>query len=795
MPLPRSKPAPHRSPVLDDAMADPRSIRRVEDHRFVTGQGYYVDDEPVPNRVFAAFLRSPHAHARITALKVDAAHAMKGVLGVFTAQDVNKRDDHPDGLGPLPTSIQLGERSTLYVPPRFPLCAETVRFVGDLVAMVVADCPRRAQEALEQIQIDYEPLKPVIDPLTATDTDQPRIWPEAAHNQAFLYERGDDAATQQAFAKAAHCVELSLVNNRIAAAALEPRCAVATWDAQTASYHLSLSAASLHFIQKELADCVLAHPNEQLVLISPDVGGGFGMKNVTYPEYALLLWASKRLNRPIHWTAERMEDFLSGVHGRDNVTHARLALDRRGRFLALDIETRANIGAYVTSLGPGSATVAPTPAMGGLYAIPTLSMRVRGVFTTMAPIDAYRGAGKPEANYMLERLIDCAAAQINMDPIALRRRNFIKTFPYTNATGFTLDCGEFEHNLDRALQAIDAKGFAKRRAAAKKTGRLRGLGIGCFLETSRGPAEEEAWLQSTPDGLIEIVVGTQSNGQGHETSFPQLMASLLHVPASMFRYVQANTALIPTGGGHGGARSLHMAGTALVHAAQDFLQTARRSAAASLQLEADQLVYVQGVFTQNAQAPLVGPHISLQDLLRLIPATPSLQRLEGHGIFKQAPLTFPNGCHAAEIELDPDTGAVTLIAYIAIDDYGRLINPMLTESQVQGGLMQGIGQALMEAIHYDPDSGQLITSSLMDYAVPRADQAPPMKISLVECPTRSNPLGVKGAGQAGAIGAPQTVMNAIIDALKPYGIRHIDMPATPARIFAAIQTARTQHPA
>ena len=780
--------------VVKDPITDPRSIRRVEDHRFVTGEGRYVDDLPSHSNLYAAFLRSPHAHARIDTISCDQARNMKGVCWVYTAVDVNKSAENPDGLGPLPTSIVLGERSKLYVPHRDPLCQDTVKFVGDLVAMVVADSPRAAQDALENINVAYHVLEAVTDPQKASAMHAPRIWPEANNNEAFIYERGNHAATQKAFAKAAHCVELNLVNNRIAAAALEPRTAIATWNASTQQYRLIVSAASLHFIQKELAETVLGIPAKQLEIVSPDVGGGFGMKNVTYPEYALLLWASKKLKQPIRWTAERMDDFLSGVHGRDNVTHARLALDRKGRILGLDVETLANIGAYITSLGPGSATVAPTPAMGGLYDIPALSMRVRGVFTNMAPIDAYRGAGKPEANYMLERLIDLAALQLNKNPAALRRLNFIKKFPYKNATGFTIDSGQFEKNLDLALQAIDSAGLAKRRTRSKKAGLLRGLGIGCFLETSRGPADEEAWLRPSADGMIEILVGTQSNGQGHETSFPQLMSQLLHLPSSMFRYLQADTVMIPSGGGHGGARSLHMAGTALYHAAQDFLKKAKIFASLLLQVDPQQIGYENGLFYSSVNGPETGPHISMKDLLSATDKHDETKWFEGHGTFMQAPITFPNGCHAAEIELDPHTGAVEILNYIAIDDYGRLINPMLTESQVQGGIAQGIGQALMEGIQYDPDTGQLITSTFMDYAMPRAKDIPFMKISLVECPTTSNPLGVKGAGQAGAIGAPQTIINAILDALRPYGITHIDMPATPARILATIEKAVKQKP-
>ncbi len=778
------------TPCVTHAMEDARSVRRFEDLRFVTGQGQFVDDLAPQTGLFAGFLRSPHAHADIIAIDTAAARALKGVYGVYTANDVLKVAGHPEGLGPLPTSIPLGPETELIVPRREPLCRDRVRHVGDLVAMVVADCPARAQDALELITVDYRVLEPVIDPATAHDPAKPRLWDEAAHNRAFVYQRGDDAGTKAAFAKARHHVELTLVNNRIAAVALEPRCAVGLWDATDQRYRLIVSAASVHFIRDELASGVFGIPKDRIEVMSPDVGGGFGMKNVTYPEYALVLWAARRLQRPVRWTADRLEDFTSGVHGRDNITRGRLALDHKGRFLALDVETIANIGAYVTSLGPGSATVAPTPAMGGIYAFPVLSMNVRGVFTNMAPIDAYRGAGKPEANYMLERLIDLAARQLGMCPAELRRRNVIRQFPFTNGTGFTIDCGVFEHNLDKAMAAIDHARFTKRRALSKKAGQLRGLGIGCFLETSRGPAEEEAWLRPTADGLIEIVVGTQSNGQGHETSFVQLIARHLSVPLSMLRYVQADTRTVPTGGGHGGARSLHMGGTALVYAARDLLDKTTAIAARYLQVDLEAVRYEDGVFYSSNRDQAKPQHIAMRALILAFAEVENLELMSGYGAFRQAPITFPNGCHAAEVEVDPDTGAVTILQYVAVDDYGTLLNPMLTESQVQGGIAQGIGQAMLEAIRYDPDSGQLITSSLMDYAVPRAADLPDFEIHLVECPTASNPLGCKGAGQAGAIGAPQTIINAIVDALKPYGITHIDMPATPLKILTAIRDAR-----
>ncbi|MFN3672230.1 MAG: xanthine dehydrogenase family protein molybdopterin-binding subunit, partial [Bosea sp. (in: a-proteobacteria)] len=527
-------------------------------------------------------------------------------------------------------------------------------------------------------------------------------------------------------------------------------------------------------------------PLDRVQVASPDVGGGFGMKNVTYPEYALVLVAAQRLGRPVRWMADRLEEFTSGAHARDNVSTARLALDRKGRFLALSVRTLGNVGAYVSSLGPGSATNAPSTAMGGIYVIPAMRMEVRGVFTNSAPIDAYRGAGKPEANYVLERLIDEAALLLKRDPAELRKLNLIKRFPHRTAFGTVIDCGGFEANLDRVLVAADRAGFPARRREARKRGRLRGFGIGCFLETSRGPPNEEAWLTVRPDGTIDMAVGTQSNGQGHETSFAQVLAQRLGLPVESFTLVQADTERVPRGGGHGGARSLHLGGGALVLAAEQLVAHALPVAAQLLQVRPEALAFAGGRFVSTAEPVR---EIGLLDVAAHVRESTGAP-LASHGDNRCDLITFPNGAQVAEVEIDPETGQVALLRYVAVDDYGTLVNPLLTEAQVHGGLAQGIGQALMEQAAYDPDSGQLLSASFMDYALPRADDLPAFELEMVEIPTQANPLGAKGSGQAGCIGAPQTVMHGILDALRPLGVSHIDMPATPARIWHAIQAAR-----
>lgn len=757
------------SPTLFDTFSDPRSRRRAEDQRFITGQGRYTDDVRGAHDVVALFVRSPHAHALIRNLDASAASAMPGVHAVLTGTDALK-----DQLGPLSCSLPL---PGLIVPTRLPLATDRVRFMGDPVALVVADTLAEAQDAAEALVIDYETCPANVHSIRAQDSDAPRVWEEAPNNRAFIYEKGDPDAVAQAFAMATHIAEIELINNRVAAVALEPRTARADYDAQRDHYTLTLSAASIHLFRPELAT-VLGVSVDQIDLIVPDAGGGFGMKNVAYPEYSALLWAAKKLRKPIRWVAERIDEFSSGVHGRDNVTRGRLALDAKGRFLALDVHTIANLGAYVSSLGPGSATTAPTPAMGGVYAIPAMAMHVEGVFTHTAPVDAYRGAGKPEANYLIERLIDVAAQQFHFDPLALRRTNLPKRYPHVNAFGYTIDSGAPRDLMTRALIHADAKGFRKRKLESKKRGRLRGLGFAFFLETSRGPIGEDAWIRLRPDGGVDVAVGSQSNGQGHETSMISYVADQLGLPFDLFHYVQADTRTVPRGGGHGGARSFPMAGPALQKAAAHFSTMLRQAAAHLLQAQADACeITARGVMHRPS-----GRVLTLQQIAR------ESGVFEAHGRNDDERYNFPMGFHVAEVEVDTDTGRVALVRYSGVDDYGTLINPLLAEGQVHGGLAQGIGQALLETITYDAH-GQLISATLMDYAVPRGDDLPDLRIGFVENPSRANPLGVKGSGQAGAIAAPQTVMNALMDALAPFGVTHLDMPATPETVWRAIHGA------
>ena len=761
------------------------SLRRLEDKRFLTGQGRYVDDVAVLGQLHAVVLRSPHGHALIEGIEAAAARTMPGVRGLFTAADLDA-----DKIGTLPCIAQVATVAPMIVPPRRALARDRVRHVGDPVVFVVADTVQQARDAAERVAVNYRPLPAVIEAREALSLEAPLLWDEAPGNLSYRFERGDKPAVAAAFAKAAHIVEIELVNNRLLAAPIEPRAAIGTYDAASDRFDLLLTGQGVHSLRRQLAEAVFYMPPDHIALRAPDVGGGFGVKNFLYPEWVLVLWAARRLGRPVRWVAERGEEFISSARGRDNHTRARLELDRGGRFLALDVDTVANLGAYLSTNGPGSSTNSPASAMGGVYDIPAVFMAVRGVFTNTLPIDAYRGAGKPEANYLIERLVDCAARRLALDAVELRRRNLITRFPYRSGLGVTIDCGRFAANLEEMAQRVLADGFAARRQAAGERGRLRGLGIGCFLETSRGTPGERAEIRFEPNGRIALVLGTQSNGQGHETSFAQIAADLLGLPIAAFRFVQADTRAVKSGNGHGGARSMHMGGTALYLAAQMVLSKARAIAAHLLQADASEVSFSAARFTVSGSERGI-------DLLALAEAardpanlpdgmTPGL---DADAYSDSDVFTFPNGCHAAEIEIDLETGAVSLERYLAIDDYGRLINPMLTMGQVQGGVAQGIGQALLEHTVYEEQSGQLLSGSFLDYALPRADDLPPLDIALAELPTAANPLGVKGAGQAGCMAAPQTIINAILDALAPLGIGHIDMPTTPERIWRAIRDA------
>ena len=630
----------------------------------------------------------------------------------------------------------------------------------------------------------------MVDAPVALQSDAAQLWKQAPNNLSYRFQKGDQDAVRSAIAGATHVVELELVNNRIVISALEPRGAIGRHDAD--GLHLLFSGAGVHALQTQLAGSVFRVPPEKMHIACPDVGGGFGVKNALYPEWVMLLWAARALGRPIKWISERAEDFITTAQGRDNVTRARLALNAEGRFLALDVSTVANLGAYLSSGGPGSSTNAPANAMGSGYVIPAIFMNVQGVFTNTVPIDAYRGAGKPEVNYMIERLIDEAARRCGFDALDLRRRNLVSEFPYQKALGTVIDCGRFAANLEDGIVAADRGGFGARRDAAKQSGRLRGIGVTCFMETARGAPNEGAEIRFKSDDRVALLVGTQSNGMGHETAYAQIAADLLGLPIETFRYMQADTNEVRAGNGHGGARSMHMGGAALCKAADTLLAKGRAIAARLLQASVEQVTFADGRFSvrdgSDRAIDLLAVARAARDPANLPDGMPL--GLDTYVWNLLDLITFPNGCHIAEVEVDPETGAATLERYTACDDFGTLINPMLTVGQVQGGVAQGIGQAMLEHTVYDPVSGQMLSGSFMDYALPRADDIPSLGITLTGVPTDANPLGVKGSGQAGAMASPQAVIAAVLDALAHLGVTHIDMPATPERIWRAIQQAR-----
>ena len=762
-----------------------RSRRRLEDERFLTGRGRYIDDMDLPGQLFGAVVRSPVAHGAILSIDTTAALALPGVLAVFTAEDLAT-----EGVGDLPCAAAAGFEPPLRVPPRPALARGRVRHVGDPVAFAVATSPERAQDAAEAVAVDYGHLRAVVGPEAALAPGAPAVWDAAPGNLAFTYDRGDPDAVASAMARASLVVEVALDNNRVVAAPLEPRAAIGRFDPETGGFDLVLSGQGVHEMRRQLAEDLFGLPEAAVHVSAPDVGGGFGPKNVLHPEAVLVLVAARRLGRPVRWSSSRGEDFLSTAQGRGNRTRARLALDAGGRFLALAVETAADMGAYLSNLGPLVPTAAAGSAMGGVYAIPAVSLSVRGAYTNSVPVDAYRGAGKPEANYLVERLVDLAARRLGLAPLELRRRNIVSAFPHRSALGSVIERGAFAATLDAAAARADAAGFPERRAEAARRGRLRGLGFACYLETARGRPGECAGVRFERDGRVSLVVGTQSNGQGHETSFAQVAADLLGLPVDRFRLVQADTRAVPRGKGHGGARSLHQGGAALVAAIAAVLDEARAVAARLLQCDAGALVFAEGAFA----APGHGRSVTLASVaeaafdpeFRPAGAEAGLSSLVDTSLER---VTYPNGCHAAEVEVDPETGAVTLVRYVAVDDFGTLVNPLLTEGQVHGGLAQGIGQALHEHTVYD-DDGQLLSASLMDYQLPRAADLPGFEVAFDPVPSDANPLGVKGAGQAGAIAAPPTVMNALLDALAPLGVAGLDMPATPSRIWRAIRAAR-----
>ena len=764
-------------------------VRRVEDRRFVTGHGSYVDDLVRPRQAHAYMLRSPHAHAHIRALDIAAAAAAPGVLGVLTGEDVAV-----DQLGPIPCLSALTNRdgTTAPTPPRPAMVRDRVRHVGDTVAMVVAETLGEAHDAAELIEVDYEPLPAVVETAHGLDPGRPQVWDEAPLNLAFDWGLGDLAAVERAMAAARHRISLELVNNRIVVNSMEPRGAIGEYDPGEDAYTLWSSTQGSHFLRNLLAESIFKIPENRIRVVTRDVGGGFGMKLFLYPEHVLVLWAAKKLRRPVKWTPERSDAFMTDTQGRDNVTRLELALDDELRFLGLSVATIANMGAYLSNFAPEIPTASGGVMFSGVYAIPAIHVAVKGVFTHTVPVDAYRGAGRPEAAYAIERLIDFAARRLGVMPQELRRRNFIRpeAMPYTTPLGLIYDSGAFARNMDDALAAADAAGFSARRAAAQARGCFRGLGQAVYIEQSGGGPDEFAELRFDPSGTLTILMGTQSSGQGHHTAYAQLAAERLGLSPDKVRVLQGDTDAIGFGRGTGGSRSLPVGGVALANAAEKLIAKGRRIAAHLLEAADVDLDFTDGVFRISGTDREIGIEAVARAAFNpaSLPADVEPGFAES-GHFTPPASTFPNGCHVCEAEIDPNTGMIDIVRYLVVDDFGTVINPLLLKGQVQGGVAQGVGQAMLERCVYDPDTGQLVTGSLTDYCLPRADDLPAIEFAYNVVPCRTNPLGLKGAGEAGAIGAPPALVNAVVDALAPLGIEHIDMPVTPERLWQAIRAA------
>jgi len=752
-------------------------LTRKEDDALLRGAGRYVADVAPAGALHAVVLRSPHAHANFKVTDLAAAKAMKGVRLILTGDDITD-------LGPMPTPGVL-EGVDIDVPFYPVLALGVVRHVGDAVAFVVADTLDQAKDAADAIAIDWQPLPHVIGSLAALEKGAPQVWPDRP-NLSFETTEGDEAATKAAFAKAARTVKTTIVNQRLVTNYMDTRGVVAEYDGDR--YTLTLGSQGSHIIRDIICGDVLRQPLDKMRVITPDVGGGFGTKLFPYREYALAAVAAEKLRKPVKWVCDRSEHFLGDSHGRDNISTATIALDENNKFLALELDIVADMGAYLSCyapyipwLGVGMAT--------GVYDIPAAFIRLRAAYTNTVPVDAYRGAGRPEASYLIERAVDNTAREIGVAPDALRRKNLIKPsqLPYKTPTGKVYDSGDFAGALKHAQELIDWKGFDKRARLAKRAGKLRGIGIATYIEACGNNGPETAQVTLDRDGGVTVLIGSQSTGQGHHTSYAQLVAERLDLPPELVRVVQGDTDRIATGAGTGGSSSIPVGGVSVDRASHTLADQLKDLAADALEASAGDMEIADGA-VRVAGTDRV---ISFADLASHPKATPD--KLTASRDFGTDSPTYPNGAHIAEVEIDPDTGRTEIVTYVVVDDFGATLNPLLLAGQVHGGLVQGIGQALMEDTVYDPDSGQLISASFMDYAMPRASDAPSFVFETRNTRCKTNPLGVKGAGEAGAIGSCPAVMNAVIDALdRGYAIRHIDMPATPLKVWTLIEQAKTR---
>ena len=763
-------------------------VRRVEDPRLLLGHGRYTDDIVLPGMLHGVVLRSPHAAATIGAIDTRAAASLPGVRAIYTGADLAA-----DGIGPLPCAVVLDNRdgTKMAAPPHPALAQGAVHHVGDPVAFVVAETIKAARDAAEAIAVDYELHAAITDPEAALAPGATRVWSDLPTNQVFDWEIGDKAATDALFARAAHVTRQTVVNNRIIVSSIEARAALAEYDAASGRWTLYANTQG-GWLVKGLINGVFGVDSERFRIVTPDVGGGFGMKLFLYAEHVLTCYAARKLGVPVKWAADRSEAFVCDTQGRDNVTLGEIALDAGGKVLALRTRNIANMGGYLSTFAPYIPTYAGTGVLASVYGFQAVYANVIGVFTNTVPVDAYRGAGRPESNYLVERLMDQAARELGIDRAEFRRRNMLRPadLPHETPVGKTYDSGDFPRVLDTALATMDWAGFPARRAASAAAGKRRGIGLAYSLEATGGDPTERAEIRFAEDGGVDVYVGTQSTGQGHETAYVQLISNRLGIDAEAIRIRQGDTDTIPVGGGTGGARSLYSEGQAILLTADTVIEKGRRAAAEMLEAAAADIVFAEGRFAIAGTDRGVDIMALAADQRRKAAAGEAAIILDAAEVAEIKAHTFPNGCHMAELEIDPETGTIRLLRYTVTDDVGRAVNPMIVRGQVHGGVTQGFGQATLEHAVYDPDSGQLLSGSFTDYALPRADDIPDIEVDFVEVPCATNPLGVKGAGEAGAVGSPPAVINAILDALAADGVRAIDMPATSERVWRALHGAK-----
>jgi aerobic carbon-monoxide dehydrogenase large subunit len=781
----------HTSPsALENAIALQKygvgqPVRRMEDDTLVRGRGKYTDDFNLPGQAYAWIVRSSHAHGIIRGIDTTGAKAMRGVLGVWTGTDLAHYEPFTCGL-----PLKNRDGSPLLQTNRMPLVTDKVRFVGDAVAFVVAETLAQARDAGEAIVLDIDPLPAVTSAEDAAQPGAPQLYDHIPNNVALDYHFGDSAKVDAAFAAAAHVTKLDIVNTRVAVVAMEPRAALASYDKTGERFTIQVPTQGVAGSRVNLAKNMKL-PNEKVRILTANVGGSFGMKNINYPEYMCILYAAKELGKPIKWTDERSISFLSDSQGRAQNIHAELALDSDGRFLAVKLSGYGNLGAYITGVAPGPLSLNTGKNLASVYRTPLMSVDIKCVVTNTTHMGAYRGAGRPEANYYMERLIDRAADEMGINRLTLRKRNFIKPaqMPFAAASGVTYDSGDFQGVFDKALEISDHAGFAKRKKESRKRGQLRGIAVGSYLEVTAPPSGELGKIVFEADGSVKLFTGTLDYGQGHATPFAQVLCAQLGVPFEKVKLEQGDSDLVRFGNGTGGSRSITATGMAIVESSAMVIAKGKQAAAHLMEAAEGDIEFANGRFT------IAGTDRSI-DIMELSQRLREDKMPEGvpssldvdHNT-KDTPSTFPNGCHVSEVEIDPETGVVQIVRYTGVNDFGTIVNPMIVAGQLHGGVAQGIGQALMEEVCYD-ESGQPITGSFMDYALPRAGDIPFMTVGDHPSPAKSNPLGTKGCGEAGCAGSLATLVNAVLDALSEYGITQIDMPLTPERIWRAIQDAK-----